>query len=80
MENTSGLRAPTSRSTARPDVHRPVHVSAEGTTTIEYASTDVKGNTEATKTATVRIDDTAPVTTSNATRLHRDRHDHPLRL
>jgi len=44
----------------------PVTITAEGTHTIEYASTDVKGNTEATKTATVRIDDTAPQTLSNA--------------
>jgi len=43
-----------------------ISVSAEGTTTITYSTTDVAGNLEATKTAYVRIDYTAPVTGSNA--------------
>ncbi|MHB9004417.1 MAG: OmpL47-type beta-barrel domain-containing protein, partial [Coriobacteriia bacterium] len=41
-------------------------VSAEGTNTILYYSLDQAGNRETTRTATVHIDDTAPVTTSNA--------------
>ncbi len=44
----------------------PVQISAEGTTTLEYRSVDVKGNTEQINTATVRIDDSAPVTTDDA--------------
>ncbi len=41
----------------------PFEISAEGTTTIEYYSVDVVGNTEARRTPRlVRIDDTAPVT------------------
>ena len=40
----------------------PFTVSAEGTTTYEYRSTDGAGNVEAAKTLTVRIDKTAPVT------------------
>ena len=44
----------------------PIQVAGDGTHTIEYASTDIKGNTESTRTATVRIDDTAPVTTCDA--------------
>jgi uncharacterized repeat protein (TIGR02543 family) len=41
-----------------------VSVTAEGTTTIAYRSANVAGS-EDTKTATVRIDKTAPVTTSS---------------
>ena len=44
----------------------PVPVTGEGTHTLTYSAVDAAGNTEATKTATVRIDDTAPATTSNA--------------
>ena len=43
-----------------------VRVSAEGTTTLKYRSTDAAGNTEETRTATVRIDYTAPETTDDA--------------
>ena len=43
-----------------------VTISAEGTTTLRYASVDTAGNTEAPRSATVRIDDTAPVTTDDA--------------
>ena len=45
----------------------PFAVSAEGITTLEYSSTDGAGNTEATKTATVRIDKTAPAVSDDAT-------------
>src|SRR5439155_10129807 len=38
----------------------------DGTHTITYRSTDAATNTETAKTATVRIDTTAPVTTDNA--------------
>ena len=44
----------------------PVSVSAEGTNTIEYASVDGAGNNEATSTVTVRVDNTAPVSTDDA--------------
>ncbi len=44
----------------------PVAVTDEGTTTIEYRSADLAGNVEATKTATVMIDKTAPETASDA--------------
>ncbi len=44
----------------------PIPLSKEGTTTVEYWSVDVAGNVEETKSTTVRIDDTAPTTTSNA--------------
>ena len=40
----------------------PLPVTAQGLTTYEYRSTDAAGNVEATKTVTVRIDKTAPVT------------------
>ncbi|TLM71587.1 MAG: hypothetical protein FDZ70_08840, partial [Actinobacteria bacterium] len=40
----------------------PVAVSAEGSTTLEYRSADVLGNTEVTRTATIRIDSTVPST------------------
>ncbi len=42
-----------------------VSISTEGTNTIRYRSTDAADNTESTKTVTIKIDDTAPVTTSN---------------
>ncbi|MDR3687692.1 MAG: chitobiase/beta-hexosaminidase C-terminal domain-containing protein, partial [Coriobacteriia bacterium] len=45
----------------------PFAVSSEGTTTIQYASTDGAGNVEATKTALVRIDRVAPVSSVDAT-------------
>ncbi|TLM69553.1 MAG: hypothetical protein FDZ70_09690, partial [Actinobacteria bacterium] len=41
----------------------PVHVTLEGTNTLAYWSTDAVGNVEPTRTALVRIDDSAPVTT-----------------
>ncbi|MDR3686269.1 MAG: chitobiase/beta-hexosaminidase C-terminal domain-containing protein, partial [Coriobacteriia bacterium] len=44
----------------------PIHIATEGTTSIAYRSSDVAGNVESTRTTTVRIDSTAPVTTSNA--------------
>ncbi len=44
----------------------PFEVTAEGTTTIEYYSVDVVGNAESANTATVRIDDTAPVSSDDA--------------
>ena len=40
-----------------------VPVSTEGTNTLEYYSVDLAGNVEATQTATIRIDKSAPVTT-----------------
>ena len=43
-----------------------VAVSGEGVHTLGYRSIDAAGNTEAVKTATVRIDATAPVTTDDA--------------
>ena len=43
-----------------------ITITTEGTTTLKYRSTDVAGNLEAVKTATIRIDKTAPVTTDNA--------------
>ena len=44
----------------------PFDISAEGTTAVSFYSTDALGNTEATKSATVKIDKTRPATTSNA--------------
>jgi hypothetical protein len=37
-----------------------VHITAQGTTTLKYRSTDVKGNVEDIRTAAIRIDNTAP--------------------
>ena len=44
----------------------PIDVTAEGTTTVSFWSKDVAGNVETTKSATVLVDKSAPVTTSNA--------------
>ena len=43
----------------------PIGVAAEGTTTLSYWSIDAAGNTEPTRTATVRIDSLAPVTSDD---------------
>ena len=43
-----------------------VAISAEGSTTLEYGSTDAAGNTEAAKSATVRIDSAKPTTKAYA--------------
>ncbi|NTU71523.1 MAG: M6 family metalloprotease domain-containing protein [Coriobacteriia bacterium] len=43
-------------------VGTPILFSTEGTTTLRYRSQDASGNTEATRTATVRIDKTPPTT------------------
>ena len=59
-------RATRSTAATRRDLHGPDHRDRRGHHTLDYAATDAAGNTETTKTATVRIDDTAPVTTSNA--------------
>ena len=37
-------------------------IAAQGATTLKYASIDIRGNVEATRTTVVRIDDDAPVT------------------
>jgi putative cell wall-binding protein len=44
----------------------PVAVSADGATTVTYWSVDAAGNTETGKSATVRVDRTPPVTSSDA--------------
>jgi hypothetical protein len=44
-----------------------IAVSAEGTTTLEYAARDFEGNVEPTRTLTVRIDKTAPLVSCSAT-------------
>jgi hypothetical protein len=44
-----------------------VAITAEGTTTLSYAATDVAGNTEQTKSLTINIDKTAPATQAAAT-------------
>ncbi|MDP2232437.1 MAG: cell wall-binding repeat-containing protein, partial [Actinomycetota bacterium] len=49
------------------DYVAPVAVTAEGVTNITYWSVDVAGNTEEPNTATVRIDRTGPVVSSDAT-------------
>ena len=43
----------------------PVPVSGDGTHEVRFRSTDKAGNVEATKTVTVKIDATAPVTTAH---------------
>jgi hypothetical protein len=53
-------------------------VSAEGSTEIDYYSTDVAGNVESTKTGYVNIDTTAPVTTE--TGADSDWHTTPVTL
>jgi hypothetical protein len=45
----------------------PIVVSSEGANTLKFYSVDVAGNIEATNTATVKIDLTAPLTGSDAT-------------
>jgi hypothetical protein len=45
----------------------PIHVSAEGTTTIRYWSADAAGNVEASHSVDVRIDRTAPSSSDDAT-------------
>jgi hypothetical protein len=42
-------------------------ISAEGTTTVSYFSVDVAGNVESTRSLTIKIDRTAPVTVAAAT-------------
>ncbi|MDZ4169070.1 MAG: NHL repeat-containing protein, partial [Coriobacteriia bacterium] len=44
----------------------PIAILGGGVHTLQYRAIDVVGNIESTRTATVRIDATAPVTTSNA--------------
>jgi hypothetical protein len=44
----------------------PFTISADGTHTVSFSSTDVAGNAELSKTVTVKIDQTAPVTTPTA--------------
>ncbi|MDZ4168883.1 MAG: chitobiase/beta-hexosaminidase C-terminal domain-containing protein, partial [Coriobacteriia bacterium] len=44
----------------------PIEITGGGVHALQYRAIDVAGNTEETRTATVRIDATAPVTTSNA--------------
>jgi len=48
----------------------PVQISAEGTTTVEYWSTDAAGNTEQVRSVQVRIDDTAPMTSDDVVDLY----------
>ena len=43
----------------------PVAVTAEGTTTVSYRSTDEAGNVEEGRTGTVKLDSAAPVTTAS---------------
>jgi len=45
----------------------PVAVTAEGVHTVNYWAIDVAGNQEATKTATIKVDKTKPVSSSNVT-------------
>jgi parallel beta-helix repeat protein len=44
-----------------------VTITAEGTTSLSYAASDVSGNVEATKSLTINIDKTPPVTVAAAT-------------
>jgi hypothetical protein len=44
----------------------PFTISAAGSTTISFSSTDLAGNVETTKTKVVKIDRTAPVTSDNS--------------
>ena len=44
-----------------------VTITAEGTTTVKYRSTDVVGNASSVRSSYVRIDDTAPTSSVNAT-------------
>jgi peptidoglycan/xylan/chitin deacetylase (PgdA/CDA1 family) len=44
----------------------PVTVTAQGVTSLSYWSVDAAGNAETSHTGTIRIDSSAPVTTSNA--------------
>lgn len=50
----------------------PVNISAEGTTTIGYFATDIYNNREATRTATLRVDASPPVTGSDAVSTYTD--------
>jgi hypothetical protein len=43
---------------------RPIHVSGDGSHTIDYYATDAAGNTEMTRSATVRIDSTQPTSSA----------------
>lgn len=45
--------------------HDPVPVTAEGIRTLRFYTVDVAGNVEVTRTATVRVDRTAPVTVAS---------------
>jgi hypothetical protein len=45
----------------------PITLSTEGTTTIKWTAYDSVANTESVRSATVHVDGTAPVTSSNAT-------------
>lgn len=58
---TTTLTAPSAVITFTPPAFT---VSKEGTTTLEFRSSDASGNLESTKTATIRIDKTAPSITA----------------
>ncbi len=49
-------------------------VSAQGTSTVRYRSTDVAGNLEAVRSVTVKVDSSAPTTTGLATTGYRNRY------
>jgi hypothetical protein len=49
----------------------PVVISADGTHTVRYRSIDAAGNAEPTNTVTVRVDGTAPVSSTNAVASYR---------
>lgn len=51
---------------AEEDYGSPVRVAGDAIHTLEYASVDGAGNRETTRTATIRLDTTPPVTSSNA--------------